>query len=245
MSVIACRGHARLPLLLLLVLSRLAMSEVRVDYDPAARLEPNAPRLGLRYFGSATGQASFLETAGGALVTQDAFADDYRGDGGRYYRRQFTRSEFNESTDLRVTVDARVASSAGSPASTAVQFTTADGRTFGLGFLDSPGAVVLYADAGGKLPELPGVYSGQDWLWRPAVLGKRDLAPGARRTYVLELLRLRPGIEDDLIRLSFPGSDVAPLTARLAGLKPRTAVPGKGGYRDSGADRPAPPTLSG
>lgn len=213
-------------LLFLLALPLAALAEVKVDYNPALHLEPNAPQLRLGFFGTVTGQASFPDSTGGPLLTHDPFADDLRGGGGRYYRRQFSPAEFNDSTDLRVTVDARILSAEGSPASTAVQFTTADGRTFGLGFLNSPAAVVLYADSGAKLPELPGPYSGQDWLWRPAILGQRNLSTDVRRTYVLELLRRKPGIEDDLIRLSFPGSGAAPLTASLAALKPRAAVPG-------------------
>lgn len=203
-----------------------ALAEVKIAYNPSLHLEPSDLKLHLGFFGSVTGQASFPETNGGPLVTNDPFADDFRGGGGRYYRRQFSPSEFNDFTDLCVTVEARVLSSEGSPASTSVQFTTADGCTFGLGFINSPAAVVLYADNGDKLPELPGDYSGQDWLWRPAILGKYDLAPDVRRTYVLELLRQNPGIEDDLIRLSILGSSATPLTARLATLKKRTAVPG-------------------
>lgn len=73
-----CRGYTSLRLFLIFGLPWPAMSEVRVFYNPALHLEPSAPQLGLRYFGSATGQAAFPEATGGPLVTHDAFADDYR-----------------------------------------------------------------------------------------------------------------------------------------------------------------------
>jgi hypothetical protein len=188
---------------------------VRLDYDAGRGLEPNDPRLGLGFFATPTGTVSFS----GPMVTVDADTTDYRGGGGRYYRRIFTPAELGGG-GIRITVDVRVLSSEGSPAATCVQLTTVDGRTFGLGFLK--GEVVLYADGGGPLPQFKEIYSGQDWLREPQVLARRALDVGSRHTYVLELRRSNP----DLIRLSVPGTKLAPMTARLSDLKTRTTVPG-------------------
>ena len=198
---------------------------------PSVHLEPGDARLALGFFVSPGGRADFPQPRGGPLHTAGAEPGDYRGGGGRYYRLPFTSGEFNGTTDLRVVADVNVLASQGTPAATCVQVTTPEGRTFGLGFVTdsaSPeqGAAVLYADSGAALPVLPGVYLGQDWLWRPAVLDRRPIRPNVRRTYVLELLRHGPGGSEDLIRVSMPGTDIPPMTAHLRSLKERVTVPG-------------------
>jgi hypothetical protein len=193
-----------------------AFAGVRLDYDPSRGLEPHDPRLGLGFFATPTGTAA----VSGPLVTVDADTRDYRGGAGRYYRRQFTNAEFNQTTNLRITVTVRVLSSEGSPAATCLQFTTPEGRTFGLGFLK--GEAVLYADGGGPLPQFKETYSGQDWLLEPQVLARRRLDITLKHTYVLELRRANL----DLIRLSIAGTRLAPMTAKLSDLKTRAAVPG-------------------
>jgi hypothetical protein len=192
-----------------------AFAGVRLDYDPGRGLEPSDPRLGLGFFATPTGAASFT----GPLVTVDADTQDYRGGGGRYYRRIFNAAQI-DGAGIRITVTVRVLSSVGSPAATCVQFTTIEGRTFGLGFLK--GEVLLYADGGGRLPQFKETYSGQDWLREPRVLARRPLDVGRKHTYVLELRRSRP----DLIRLSIAGARLTSMTARLSDLKTRVAVPG-------------------
>ena len=228
------QGGRRSILLLCLVLRAAGLmpaAGVHIEYDAAQHLEPHDTKLNLHFFGAPTGQASFPNLAGGPLVTVDADTKDYRGGGGRYYRRQFSAREFNDHTDLRVEITVRVLASEGSPAGTCVQFTTPDGRTFGLGFLKQegspePGEVILYADGGDPLPQFRETYSGQDWLWRPVVLGRRALAVGVKRTYVLELARKRPRIQEDVVRLWTDEGATPPLVARLADLKSRVTVPG-------------------
>lgn len=203
------------------------MSEMRIDYVASSGLEPHDPELGLGFWSVELGEASFADVG---LVTVDADTDDYRGGGGRYYRRQFTEEEFNDKTDLRIEVTVKVFSSGGSPASTCVQFTTDDGRTFGLGFLRQEGAseddkVILYSDSGETVPSY-GQYRTQDWLWQPVILGRYSLPINVTRTYVLELLRQGTDGCDDVVRLSVKGLDQKPLTLRLVELKRRPAVPG-------------------
>ena len=72
------------------------------------------------------------------------------------------------------------------------------------------------------MPQFKEVYSGQDWLGEPQVLARRPLDVERKHTYVLELRRSHP----DVIRLSIPGSGLAPMTARLTDLKTRATVPG-------------------
>ena len=63
------------------------MSEMRIDYVASSGLEPHNPELGLGFWSVELGEASFSDVG---LVTVNANAEDYRGGGGRYYRRQFT-----------------------------------------------------------------------------------------------------------------------------------------------------------
>ena len=206
------------------------LGDVRIDYDARSRLEPDSPSLGLDFSSVRSGGASFPNQSGGPLLTIDDETDDDRGGGGRYYRRQLTRDEFDDTTDLRIEVTVKVLASVGSPAATCVQFTTRDGRTFGLGFLRDEAAregqqIVLYADRGEPLPPIGG-HGNVDWMWQPAVLGVYDMTVDVRRTYVLQLQRAEAGPEDDLVSLEVPGSGRKPLVARLADLPRRVTVPG-------------------
>jgi len=155
----------------------------------------------------------------------------YRRAPGRYYRRRFTADEFNDNTDLRIETTAKIDSSIGTPAATCVQFTTPGGRTFGLGFLrddKAPGKdqVILYADDGKPLKTYGLHYNWVDWLWKVEILGSYAISVNEKRTYILELLRNGKGGQDDEVRLSIPGCDLEPLTARLSELPTRPTVPG-------------------
>ena len=117
---------------------------VDIFYDANVSKEPHDEFLGLDFWSVGTGGASFRSDDEGLLVTDDKDIEIevlrdpnlyYRRGAGRYYRRQFTREEFNGKTDLRIEVTVKVLSSVGSPAATCVQWTTPEGRTFGLGFL--------------------------------------------------------------------------------------------------------------
>jgi len=204
------------------------MAEIRIDYMASKGLEPHNPGLGLGFWSVELGEASFSDVG---LVTANSDAEDYRGGGGRYYRHQFTEKEFNAFTNLRIEATVKVLSSVNSAASTCVQFTTNDGRTFGLGFLreeaapDDDDKVILYADSGEPVPPY-GNYRAQDWLWQPAILGSYSLPINVMRTYVLELLRRGTGGNDDVVLLYIKGLDQKPLTARLSEFKSRPAVPG-------------------
>ena len=154
------------------------MAAGRVEFTP-----PGGPG----FFATPTGAAHVSNT----LLTIDADTTDYRGGGSRYYRRQFTREEFNSHTNLRITVTLRVLESIGSPAATCLQFTTPQGRTFGLGFV--PGEAVLYTVPAGPPPQFQELYSGQDWLREPLVLARRKLDIARKHTYILQLRRTANG----------------------------------------------------
>ena len=213
-----------------LILLPAATGEVRIDYDPGMMLKPNDPSLKLNFSSLDKGEVTFVD---GALVTVDSDTIDTRGGWGLYYRRQFSQQEFNENTDLRIEVTVKVINSTVSPASTCVQFTTRNGRTFGLGFRRNKDGgkrddtVVLYAD-NGKPPPAYGKHGLQDWLLEPVVLGNITIPVNVKRTYVLELLRQGKGEADDIVRLSIAGStqNPKPLTVRLTDLPQRVAVPG-------------------
>ena len=214
-----------------LVLAAAATGQVRIEYDANSALEPDDETLGLGFWAMRYGTSRFPDTNGGSLLTIDDDPEDERGSGAHYYRRQFTKQEFNDKTDLHVEVTMSVDSSYGSLASTCVQFTTRNGRTFGLGFLrkeqaeDNAGMVVLYADSGDALEHF-GKHQNVDWMWKPILLGAYRIPVNVKRTYVLELLRNGPGPGDDVIRLSVKGLDRKLLKARLINLQTRAAVPG-------------------
>lgn len=217
------------------------MDQVRIDYEPAIGLEPHHPSLGLGLWSIALGEASFSETTvalmTGCVDSPASFKYDPEANSrmkwkqftaGRYYRRQFSQEEFNDKTDLRIEVTVKVTSSAASLASTCVQFTTRDGRTFGLGLLRSQhldkdeasdaDAVLLYTDNKEPLPRC-GDPTSLDWLHQLAVLGSYAIPVDVTRMYILDLLRNGPCAGDPVVQLSVKGLDLPPLTARLAELE--------------------------
>ncbi len=203
------------------------MAGLRIDYAAASGLEPHHPSLGLGFWSAELGRAKL---SGGDLVTWDVFSDDYRGGRGRYYRREFTDEEFNDATALRVEVTLRVMESLGSAAATSVQFTTPDGKTFGLGFFRDTAEpeqdqVFLCADDGRDLPRL-GQHGWQDLWESPAILGSYAMPVNVMRTYVLELLRGGSAGSDGVVQLQVADSDLEPLKANLGDLNSRVAVPG-------------------
>jgi len=130
---------------------------------------------------------------------------DPQGDG-RFYFRRLKRSELGPRSTVRLEVRVRVLRSEGNPASTGVQLSLQD-RRLGLGFLThGPGSEddeVLLLDAGGA-----------------RVLGLYRLPVNVLRTYRLEVLRGEAGPEDDRVRLSVVGSELEPLSVRVAELLP-------------------------
>ena len=224
------------------------MNQVRIDYAAASGLEPHHPSLGLGLWSIELGEANISEVTGALTTACVDSPASFKYDpevhsrmkwkqftAGRYYRRRFSLEEFNDKTDLRIEVTVKVTSSAASPAATCVQFTTHDGRTFGLGFLRSQqlegdgasdeDAVFLYSDNHEPVPRC-GDPKSLDWLRRRAVLGSYAIPVNVTRTYILELLARGPNAVDHVVQLSVEGSDRPPLTARLADFESRLAVPG-------------------
>jgi len=220
------------------------MTRVLLDYEANCGLEPHDPALPLGFWSVSLGEASFSDE--GLLVTVD---DDpgarapYTTEPdpnylkrhfteGRYYRRQFAEDEIGPRNSVSIRVTVKVLKSSGSPAATCVQFTTREGRTFGLGFLrneESPDAdrIVLYADGGEYLVPTEPLFSSLDWMWRPVILGTYSLPVNVMRTYVLELVRSKAGsVDDDIVRLHIEGTGLVPITAPLADLRTRVTVPG-------------------
>ena len=104
----------------MLIAAAPAWAEVRIEYHPDKKLEPHSEALGLGFWSVESGHASFSDDAPVCMVTADndtELADlpsrgspYYRKGSGRYYRRQFTKSEFNDNTNLRVEVTLKVPS---------------------------------------------------------------------------------------------------------------------------------------
>jgi len=200
---------------------------MQVDYVAGGGLKPNDPALELGFLLNGTGE---MEFSGEALRTNSGPIEGESKAKPRFYRRPFPEEEFNEETGLRIEVTVKVLSSIGSPAATCVQFTTRDGKTFGLGFLSGEKSanddrVILYADSGELSPPF-GKYREQDCLWQPVILGTYSLPVNVTRTYILELVRQGKNLGGDIIRLKIEGLEQEPLTALLVKLKRRPAVPG-------------------
>ena len=153
---------------------------------------------------------------------------------GRYYYNPGDAVEFNDQSELRLEVSLRVLRSSGHPCATTVQIPLDGGKAelgplrlggHGEGYQEISGHGDLWVAMGFIVDEEDhekdevllvdmGGAAGRQ------VVGRCRVPVNVMRNYLLEVRRGKPGVDDDVVRLSLPGTNLEPLSVRVADLKP-------------------------